>query len=1023
MNTNADLFKTPPPKDVDAVAKTRAYLERWAKKHGAYTVPTRDMLQQLLHLADAGKAIVVVNVMDTAKLSMNRDLRAWFGRLAVRFHRSNHFPSRGLPVLFVAVSTTEFNNPGDENDDGYTFVETCFKPRVVPTVLPYFSNAIYAGCGATWACKPRVQEVNGAAGTKVLEMSMEPITQIDVMALIAHVSPVSADDVRPYAIEDLRQAWVRQGFNGALSPPPTHVSEVDTLVDAAQAHEKDTLAATGERFAYQYAALARVDARHELTRFLPPSIRAVVYVTLQYGVLPAAGLPLFRGIWNPEDLPDAVLRRILGSAVLSRCVLVLPVDVMDTPNVPAVSGLRIDIDRRDTPPCFLYGDVAELLDELEEAEEGAAAGDGDYNHNQPYGQRRRRRAASHVDVATTPLEKWRRRLSGSVDPYVDVAHLAMLVGLQAKAWHAGRVLRGVHGSARAGHDSSDTLPFAMSGYERCVLTGPPTAQYMFRTKSGSELAMVNLALMRCNIASILVESGRPDSHLKAVQAAVAYMVGRNLVSDPFRYAFFDAVAAGTNLVEALLTVVCSDPNDVQVFYQIYGAVAVLHGSDAVDTTALQLQAVARRGRLTDVMPYNTSFWPPILVRHSKWLANGSGGRKNHGLGSGLGMALDVNPDVNPEPSLDGLSWFPLNVKDGVKTPHVALKIKRGGTGKKKKTVAAHPYVPAPAWMGRSTEVWQPAALPSYCVNEHSRMAYTFGANVTANHAYPCVFVGERRVGNTQITIERGWACVDDVALPLFFAVTRYETQIKPVYTDRQKLGTFYAIAGPGPRCVDVLLALRPPQLALSRAQRRLFTTRSATAEDVYVLTRAQAMFERWRRVIQHYVATPRDHKAHVDVPGEVVLAHLANAATPAEFVKLALNKEHYLPPSVVHARAHGPHGGGRQRQRRDEPLPPSSTSKPFLVYGAPWCPWTQKALAAIGTNNCTFVEVANADEAKAIVQKTHADFDVVAPAKHTTIPLVFEGSTFIGGATETLARLEHVKDPSQWSLTTPQRRL
>ena len=875
------LFRpAPPPMDMDAVSKTRAYLDAWDAKHGAFHAPSRRALHELLELGDTTQAIVVINVMDTAHLPVNKTLRAWFHRLAVRYHRSNHFPSRTQPVLFVEVSATDLSHPENKADDGYAFVEACFRPRAAAepghTQPPYFSNTIYVSGTAKnrWAFKTRGAQVNAEA---------EAVAVTDVMALIATASPSHDTTTRRYTVDDLRTTWVRQGVEGGGIA--TAASDLDTLVDAPHARDVDTLECASKRFRAQYAALQAIDARRELTRFLPSHIRAVVYLTLRYGALPAAGLPLFQGIWNPEELPDAVLRRILTSDVLAKCVLVLPTDVLDAPNIPAVSAVRIDENASLGETSYLYGDGVVVLDELER---GSA---------RPTRSRMQRRAASHTSVSTSSVRKWTRNLSGDADPYAEVSQLTVPMQRQAKAWHAGR-----HRGLPA--PKGQLLPFAMPAYERCVLSGPPTV-------TSAESAMVTLAHMRCNVAAIVVNTN--PSAAGPVQATIAYMVTRNLVTDPFRYAFVDraplaslAVAASTNLVEMLLTVVCADTNDVQVFHAIYGtAVVRCDGS------------------------------PPTTKRRAT-----------------------------------------------------------------RKRVVAQPY------------------------DEHCKTTYM----VRANPSYPCVYIGERRVGNTTIAIDGDWACLDDVALPLFFAVTRYESDVQPVCNDRKALGTFHAIAGPGPSVVDVLLTLRPPQVALSRAWRRLLMVQhDATENAAHILLNAQRHFEAWRRVIERYMYASRTtgfmHATLDDIPDELRLAEIANAATPAEFLKIALNKSRYLPAATIAM-------GGR---RGVAVL--TLDDKRFLVYGASWCPYTQKALTAIGLTNWTFVEVGNAADARHKAAQSKVKHEAI-PTSHKTIPVVFEGGVFIGGATETLARLaaeptapstllpnadvtrlpERVTDPSLWSL-------
>jgi hypothetical protein len=207
-------------------------------------------------------------------------------------------------------------------------------------------------------------------------------------------------------------------------------------------------------------------------------------------------------------------------------------------------------------------------------------------------------------------------------------------------------------------------------------------------------------------------------------------------------------------------------------------------------------------------------------------------------------------------------------------------------------------------------------------------------------------VVELQFGNASI----GTTSFTDVAtLPLYFAVTRYETGAEP---HRQKVANVYSIVGPFQTAVNVMLSVFPAQMfAYARHE-----------NDVHVdYARAENTFAAWKTIVDAYVPTPSSTP-----PIQVVLAEQANASTPTQFLALA--------DSI----------------REPEPKPKT----PFTIYGAKWCPWTQKAMAAIGPDNYTLVEVSGPAEAQ---EKSGIH--------HPTIPIVMEHGTFIGGATETIARL------------------
>ena len=1092
------IFKPEPAQD--AVPGIRAILELDVAKHGTYAIKTKKMTQDLFDDADAGKIIVVLSVVLIQ--TRHKDLNTLLKRLAVRYHRGNHARrERGEPpVVFATAAKSAI-----KDSDVFDAITDRLRKSLAPGVLPPMDivHGIYVSDGkGGWHVKTLLTETMGHDGKFVPDLSLDELTNMDVMRVIVAANPRNVA-VAPYTAEQHVAVWHEQGFAQRI---PITEGEVDTLVEKGAMDDNVSQSDTITRCEKQLSALQTLDVAATLRAYLPSGLDAAVFVTFGHGVLLDSALPLFPGIWDPVNLCDAVVARVLRSPVLRSRVLVLPTDRIDFPHVPKICGVCLK-----TNKAYIYADVYKLLDSIEhssatdasvhaqpdatdtdtetememESKTGMGDGDGDTDtdtdtgsdssdvpfvtfggrsrvrngrggkdvdsdgdegssrargqtrgrgRGQARGQARgrgrgrararvttpRKLPAASVPRRLTAADIWTKRVSGPGPGVVaDLQVLAERLSRQAFEWTAGTDGDDGASSARLGTSRRrDVLPFSLSSVPgtRTVLTSAPSMPYMFPTLNSTVFAMVNIAMMRCKLAGLVSEMYKsPVKYLRGIKLAIHYLVSRNLVQDPFRYALFDMatmVTAGvTNLVEEILTVVCSTDNDLQAFYQVYGTVEEVPEDTKLDCSSLV-------SRDSDIQPTG-AIWPTILQR------------------SAVTVTADTPVPVTSRVTETGL--------------HIV------------------PYVSWPGWLPRDGEEAGNSATPTETILNNSKLDYKLGASLIGAFRYPCVKLQDRLVCSALVHARPTYAALDSPMLPLFFAITRYEATMPPYPADRGCLAAFYAVAGPGPSILDVLLAVRPPQLALSRAQRDLFKKRYAVYELREKMEQARRGHGKWKEVITRYL----NGAGNGSVPSQYTLRKRAEEALPAEFIKMVAAPYHFLPkpvpssPVAQTAGSEAPQDGtkdikgdddgdgavfsivsddadeaddvisvvvdglssddeydtaeddsatsqdARTPEERTQDEEGVSTEakeatpdgKRFIVYGASWCPYTQRARAATSTTG-TSVEVSSATDVKI---PTYVREMAVAH-KHTTLPIVVESKgetppTWIGGATETLALL------------------
>lgn len=442
-------------------------LKRTQTRSGLYKAKNETQIDEVTALGATHDAIVVLWIHNRHE---QHDLRRMLRRLASRYHRGNHSRLRAKPVLFIEA------RPG--------YVKTAALLDLNPELR---SDGIYVAANHEW------------------KYMHTPLSANDIMTAIETGNESDATLCR-YDVQTLETLWTAQGVNAVNTfPIPVSERELASVVEAPYVAQADTFDNAAKRFVQQLRTLQQTNPNRFLHERLPAGIRAAVFVTFQYGVLPSAGLPLRLGAWNVEDLCDAVIRRVTESESLSASVLLLPVDVLDMIQVPAVCGIDLE-----TNSTYVYGDVTTLLN----AKAGAADAPSSCLHTAM------QRNAASLDFVSLSAA-WKTRVSGKSDPFCDM--MLLTSPLQSQAGLAAAAVDSEHRSIV--HEARDRVILAI------------------RTASCTTYKAVK-TLLRTLLRTV--------GGLKT----------------PARYAFFELAKHSPDIVKQLLTLVCADKHDLVAFARL-----------------------------------------------------------------------------------------------------------------------------------------------------------------------------------------------------------------------------------------------------------------------------------------------------------------------------------------------------------------------------------------------------------------------------------------------------------------------
>ncbi len=350
-------FKQPYFGANDAVTRIAAVTSKTA----VVTLNGRAKAYKLLTAGDEGMVIVWL-IVDSFRDKMMRPARQQFAALARRYHIGNYGAPRRMPIVFCQTNMektiereTRGMNGQESSDYAAKAVQEWMAPRLsrvadAPALdTPCDNIYISYGVNGRWTVLPmrKFEESNGMKF--LVPINREPV---EIMRVICDIT--SGDTTTQiFTGADLQKVYAEQNVDLVI--------DKDRMLRRRQKSlpEGDFPRLTISTFEANEKALAATDIPRCVKKYAA-AFDAIVYITLEFHALLYAGLPLRSGIWDVQQLVDSVLRTVLlQHPTLRKRVLLVPVDLMDMPHIPAVSGVDMV-----TGVTYVYGEVTLLLREV-----------------------------------------------------------------------------------------------------------------------------------------------------------------------------------------------------------------------------------------------------------------------------------------------------------------------------------------------------------------------------------------------------------------------------------------------------------------------------------------------------------------------------------------------------------------------------------------------------------------------------------------------------------------------------------
>lgn len=997
--------------------------------HGPINVHTETSMKNLIEAGKNG-ALILWATAATYKDPAIKSFKTFsFIPVARRYHRGNHESARSKPIICVQ---SDFSRLEDTTGE---FLRPLMKfeaegPRTM------FNNLFLCDGEGHWFAK-YIREPLEIRPDEFIFVDQE-FTQNDVLDFVAERVPDPS--IAPMPVQILQEVWKAQGFDTL----PISPGELFRVKEKAFAEQPDNYKTAFERFTAQKEKLQTLDLPRMLSKYAP-GIEAVVFVTFEFGVIPTAGIPLFPGIWDLSVLAESVLRRVLYTPALQAAVLVLPWDLMDMENVPCISGIDLKLGQ-----SYAFAAVSDLLDDVE----------GRLRHNSSISPESfvassatalggKRKKAKKAKAKGAAVETWVKRASGPAPGIqAEMEEIARQIKAQRKTWletnpHQDKAaeLLGGQRQPREGFNYRKELPFELFGYEMTVLyTARPVTTYMFETKDDyGAKSMVNLSMMKASLVNSLIGlKAKPTRFLTIAKTTLGYMLSRHLTVDPFYYCLMNQ--ANTRDVyrgeEQILALLARQPNDLMAFYQLFGSIQRLMPNDGVVLRGTKVGepdvergTADARGAWADLLSRRTEA-QARKEKYAAYIAERDG--QTTKLGGSLRHILDVgfddevHDDDNDEedqeqkedkPAASALESAEALLDDShaAEGGHIVeIETKKEKENPLKKVFPWYKYKAAPSWQGKQGKNGGLGGFnqPNYTIellDIHSR--YEVAVNLDGPSVHPFLRLPHRRIAGDMLGMNTGYLPMTSSTISLFFAVTRYEYILGDVdERQRNEIGKFCRIVGPSPTYTDVLMAIRPPQLALSHVlhtQARFkseLLRRTKEMDKVKIdleilkapIETYESKLEKWKK---DHLAWEKECEEHKDdpefvkpyeplkpVPSKELEAWRKMVVNTAE-THLKLNMGHEVetvspePLSPVAGPVSEVGLGGQAGSTR---TPPSG----FVIYGRTGCPFTEAARKLVPH----------------VFHEAEPGSDTIAKALkgrvHSTVPVVFKNNEFIGGYTE-----------------------